>query len=279
MQICTTLQGGRWQDILRLHLKPEEIERLDKLPNTQLLSAIHLRIAVGPHRTQPLLNKAKPILCEIDLNGKRRCMFIHPNGVRCDKYTASGMCGDHMPSVKTSTPFFKSQTLNDQYLKYLKDPRKQTLDREVALLRLMTQKALDYVQNDNVPLQIIEAVTVMVDKTKQMVEAMSKLNQLTPETVDNILNAVVKIMEKYVSPENLEAAASEISALNLTEPVSEVLPDPGVEMVIDGQVQKIEAIDTDKKIQQRALLETYGGELSPENRATLEAMINANQSS
>jgi hypothetical protein len=143
----------------------------------------------------------------------------------------------------------------------------------------MTQKALDYVQNDNVPLQIIEAVTVMVDKTKQMVEAMSKLNQLTPETVDNILNAVVKIMEKYVSPENLEAAASEISALNLTEPVSEVLPDPGVEMVIDGQVQKIEAIDTDKKIQQRALLETYGGELSPENRATLEAMINANQSS
>lgn len=178
-----------------------------------------------------------------------------------------------MPAVKQVTKFFKSQTLNDQYKAYLKDPRQLSLNRELAMLRLMMAKLMDMVVGDNVPIQIIEHVTVLTRDIKSMVEATAKLNQLTPETVDNILNACVKVLEEYVPADKLEEAAAKIQELSSTDPVSDIQFEPGNNIEIDGEVQTIAAVDG-RDIQKRALLEHYGPLLDPENLETLKGIVN-----
>lgn len=273
LRICTELQGGTWQTYLRAHLTEEEVAKLDKSVPMPMLSAPQLKYAVGAARAVKLLNLVRPIMPEIDLKGQRRCVYIHDNGVRCSNYIASGMCGVHMPAVKQVTKFFKSQTLNDQYKAYLKDPRQLSLNRELAMLRLMMAKLMDMVVGDNVPIQIIEHVTVLTRDIKSMVEATAKLNQLTPETVDNILNACVKVLEEYVPADKLEEAAAKIQELSSTDPVSDIQFEPGNNIEIDGEVQTIAAVDG-RDIQKRALLEHYGPLLDPENLETLKGIVN-----
>ncbi len=272
VKLCTQLQGGTWQTYLHAELTPKEVGRLNAMPPLKLLNAVQLKQAVGANRVQKLLNRVKPILPEIDLNGNRRCIYIKEDGVRCQGYNEPGMCKEHMSKVTTITPHFRNQTLQQQYDKYLRDPKKMHLDRELAMLRLMMQKLMDSITGENIPVMTIQHMTVLTRDIKAMVEACTKMNQLTPETVDNILGEVVKILAKFVPADKLEDAAAELEKLTMSDPISEVPLDPGTLIEVDGQVQEIEVEDP-KAIQRRALLERYGNELGEEERKTLESML------
>jgi hypothetical protein len=169
-------------------------------------------------------------------------------------YTLNGMCGNHMSAVANFTKHFRSQKLRDQFLTFMNDPHKMRLTGELSLLRVMLVQMISRTDNDVLPIQHIEAITVLCEKIMSMSVNMSKLNQLTPEVVDNILNKAIDVLAKYLPPDKLVEAAKEIQALSLVDPTAEAPIDPGNFIVIDEQPVRIGTNTEDPEaIKRRAL--------------------------
>jgi hypothetical protein len=238
--ICTSLEGRSWLELLSSRLTPNEKEKLKSLNKSSVLSAIQLHQAVGNRlRAQKLMKSIEPILSEISLEGHRRCVYVFDNGVRCREYTLQGMCGSHMSAVANFTKHFKSQKLRDQFVTFMNDPHKMRLTGELSLLRVMLVQMISRSEHDVLPIQHIEAITVLCEKIMSMSVNMSKLNQLTPEVVDNILNKAVDVLAKYLPADRLMEAAKEIQALALVDPTAETPIDPGNFIVINEEPVRI----------------------------------------
>ena len=149
------------------------------------------------------------------------------------------MCGNHMNAVANFTKHFRSQKLRDQFLTFMNDPHKMRLTGELSILRVMLVQMISRTDNDILPIQHIEAITVLCEKIMSMSVNMSKLNQLTPEVVDNILNKAIDVLAKYLPPDKLVDAAKEIQALSLVDPTAETPIDPGNFIVIDEEPVRI----------------------------------------
>lgn len=196
-----------------------------------------------------------PILPEISLEGQRRCIYVHDNGVRCDKYTASGMCKEHMSNVTTFSKHFKSQQLRDQFISFVNDPRKMQLGNELAMLRVMIVQMIQRNKSEVMSTESIVCITQLCEKVMTMATAMSKLNQLTPEVVDNILNNAINVLAKYLPPDKLVEAAKEIQALSLVDPAVDTPIDPGNTINIGNENVLITTNDDPDSILKRTLTE------------------------
>lgn len=160
-----------------------------------------------------------------------------------------------MGSVTNFTKFFKSQKLKEQFLTFMNAPNKMQLNGELSMLRVMLVQLIQRSDQEVLPIQHIEAITVLCEKIMNMTVNMSKLNQLTPEVVDNILNKAVDVLAKYLPPELLVEAAKEIQALATVDPTAESPIEPGNFITIDEKQIRIESnVDEDKNIQRRVLL-------------------------
>ena len=191
---------------------------------------------------------------EISLSGHRRCVYVSDDTIRCREYTLNGMCGNHMSTVANFTKHFKSQKLRDQFSTFMNDPHKMRLTGELSLLRVMLVQMISRSETDIMPIQHIEAITVLCEKIMNMSVNMNKLNQLTPEVVDNILNKAVDVLAKYLPPDRLLEAAKEIQALALVDPSAESPVDPGNLIEVDNELVKITTNTEDPDaIKRRAL--------------------------
>lgn len=155
------------------------------------------------------------------------------------KYTLNGMCGSHMGTVANFTKHFRSQKLRDQFTQFMGDPHKLRLTGELSLLRVMLVQMVSRTESEVLPIQHIEAITVLCEKIMTMSVNMSKLNQLTPEVVDNILNRAIDVLAKYLPPDRLVDAAKEIQALALVDPTADSPIDPGNYITINEEPIRI----------------------------------------
>lgn len=144
-----------------------------------------------------------------------------------------------MSTVANFTRHFKSQKLRDQFTSFMNDPHKMRLTGELSILRVMLVQMISRADSDVLPIQHIEAITVLCEKIMTMSVNMSKLNQLTPEVVDNILNKAIDVLAKYLSPDMLVEAAKEIQSLALVDPIAETPIDPGNYIVINEEPVRI----------------------------------------
>ena len=252
--ICTILEGRSWVEILGGLLQHREIDKLNALPRSKVLNAVQLEQAVGKTRASHLLRRTT-ILPEIAQNGKKRCIYVYDNTLRCRQYTDEGMCGCHMSAVENFTKHFKSRKIKDQFLTFVNDPQKMRLTGEMAMLRVMIVQMIGRVQGDDMPIQTIQAVTVLCEKVMNMATTISKMNQLTPEVVDNILNKTIEIMSKYLPPDRLVEAAKEISLLATVDPSANSPIEPGQMIEVENDLLEITStVDENKQIQRNTLL-------------------------
>jgi hypothetical protein len=274
--ICLKLQGGTWQEILSEHLTPLEKLELRNSPQSTLLSAIQLQTILGAKRTQHLVSIALSlnILVEIDVDGKRRCMFVEDER-RCKNYSSGGICMNHAVKVQNYSNHFKSQHIRDAHEKFRKDPRRLSLDGDLAILRVLLTQTINLTTNaatGQMGLQGIQTSTVLVDKIRAMVESISSISKLTPEYVDNLLNKVIEAATEFIDPTRLEEFAARVQSLMLLEPEPDVPIEEGTEIEIDGEKHtvEVEAPTKEENLQARALLKQYGSMLPPDELEALK---------
>lgn len=130
------------------------------------------------------------------------------------------------------------------------------LTNELAMLRVMMVQMIQRSDSDRMSTESIVCITQLCEKIMTMSSTMSKLNQLTPEVVDNILNKAVDILAEYVPPERLVEAAQKIQALALVDPSASTPIDPGnlIEIEEKGVLITTNADDPDA-ILKRTLVE------------------------
>lgn len=251
--IETKLNGSKWAEIAAKFLSEEELQLLKQIPKSKLLSSIQLQMAVGKTRAKKVVKQILPILPEVNFDAKRRCVFVK-DGVRCDKFTDAGMCKDHMNNAYKLTNVFKNQRLQDQLNKHMKSPQKMHLDMELSMMRVMLSELCNLANSsgaDQLPLSVIQSVTVLCDKIGAMVDRMNGLNKITPETIEALLNGVIKVMSEYIPPDKLVEATEKVIKLHTVDPTCDIEFVPGNEIEVEGHVHTITA----PSIQQRALEE------------------------
>ncbi len=161
-----------------------------------------------------------------------------------------------MSKAVSFTKHFKSQKLRDQFQEFVNDPHKMRLTGEMALLRVMLVQMISRTESDTLPIQHIEAITVLAEKVMGMANTISKMNQLTPEVVDNILNKAIEVLAKYLPPDRLVEAAQEIQALSNTDPKPVEPIEVGNFIEVDERTLRITSNTEDpNSIQKRTLLE------------------------
>jgi len=268
--ICTKLHGGDWLPILNKWLLSTEVLKLKHAPTPSLLSAAHLIAVLGWNRGRYLLKRCLPILPEIGLDGKRRCMFMQFDGVRCRNYSSGGICMNHAVRVVNYTQHFKSKDIRDTFNKFKTDPKKLQLDSELAMLRtLMTQVVnLCTASNGQMGMQGIQAATVLCDKIRQMIETISSMNKITPEYIDNLLSKVIDASAEYIDPNRLEEFAKRIQQMMMQEPEPDEPIEIGTKIEINGVEQTVEV--EEENIQMRTLIQEHGHLLPPDELAELK---------
>jgi hypothetical protein len=109
---------------------------------------------------------------------------------------------------------FKNKKLQDTYDALMTNPTRMQLDSEQAIMRLMLAQVLERLDADRgIPMDMIAAVTTMCEKITGVTEKIAKLNEVTPETINRLLDGVADILVKYVPQEHIEAATNEVGAL------------------------------------------------------------------
>jgi hypothetical protein len=274
--ICTKLQGGTWLDVLEKHLSWPEVMALKSIPQSTLLNAAQLKVALGKDRATQLLKLALPILPEISIEGKRRCVYVDAFGVRCRNYSEGGCCMSHAVKVTSMSSHFKSKDIRDAYDKFKKDPRRLSLDGELAILRLLMTQVINLCTNSangQMGMQGIQAATVLADKIRSMIETISSISKLTPEYVDNLLNKVIEASTDYIEPHKLNEFAKRVQALMLLEPEPDQPIEVGTVMEVNGEEKVVEVEEPQREnIQIRALLRFAhaNGTLPPEEIEALK---------
>jgi len=253
---ATQLASMSDADLESLGLNVVEIQTLRSLPPTKLSSMIPLVIAAGKKKAEHIQD-ILPFTPEVDTNGQRRCVYIDSKGDRCEKYGDKNtpVCHKHKHKAASLGTYFQSPTLRQTYDAFVTSPDKMKADGELALMRTMLATVLSKVNDENINLEVIAAVTTMSEKITQTVDRISKLEKITPEHLQNLMKKMVEIASDYIPTEKLDEFAHRIEGLNLDDSdirlVSGVRYMPGE--TVDGT--KIGAIDENVKMQKEALIE------------------------
>ena len=146
---------------------------------------------------------------------------------------------------------FKSITLKREYERLMQSPAKMHLDSEVSMMRLMLGIAVGQLKDGAINLEHVVLVTQLCEKISNVVDKMSKMNSITPETIDNMISGMVGIVARYVPADQLALIADEVAQLNPKVNISTVQSLPGEENGLSAFSIEAEPIS----IQKRALLE------------------------
>jgi hypothetical protein len=210
------LPDGRWDLLIpNTYLTVKEILSLRKAPPPPngLRSATHLAAIIGAKRARTILSTAK-IKCEIDEHGNRACVW---NG--CNKFSTNGtpLCDAHWGDGAMLGNAFRNPKLKDLYHKLAASPVRGQLDNEQAVMRVMLAQLLERIdEHDSPPMDLIAQITILCEKIANTTERMSKLNVITPEQIERVLDSVCTIMMKYVPQESIAPAISEVKNLTVT---------------------------------------------------------------
>jgi hypothetical protein len=257
--VTTELQGGNWKEIITENrdlvtdLEYIGIVQVCNGNNPELLSAIQLGVAVGNVRANELMwniYERTGVLPEVDYKGRRRCVAINKYNQRCTTYSNSLTCKKHLKKVNMYTNLFSDPSLQERYEAILRSPTKIQLDAEQAMMRLMLSEIVMKVNTGQIPIDLIAQVTILCEKISQITEKMSKMNEITPETIEKIFSGVTDIIAKYVPAQYLETVASEIEKLQpKTRPVENIPFTPGDTIKIRGEDVKIRLLHDSLKEQ------------------------------
>lgn len=245
--IATMLEGRHWADILEPYVDKEEYLLLLNCRSTKILSIHTLIETVGKIKAKKLEKLANEagFFAEIGRDSTRRCVYIK-DGKRCKAYVKGIMCVDHHKEVGMFSNFFRSVEFKERFEAFRTSSQKMQLDNEQALLRvLITELVSKMGKPGDVPIELIGGITTMIDKLANMTDKMSKMSEITPEAVENLLDKVVDIMIKYVPKENLEQASSEVAKLSIVkiEPKQEFTAGTNIEYA--GEEVKITSTASD----------------------------------
>lgn len=231
----TKLQSNDWYAALGDKLSKVEQLLLLTQPDTEILSAISLEMACGKKAAKTLISEAG-IHPEIDFDGMRRCIYMSTTGVRCCGYGELPICKKHERAAMSNLMNFKSEKLRHRYERELKNPRKMQLGSELAMMRTMLGAMVDKLTDSGeIPLEYIGAITSMCEKISGVVDKMSKMNTITPEHIDNILNKTVEIIARFVPADKMVEIADEIAKLDPTKMDSDIQFMPGETLeAVDG---------------------------------------------
>jgi hypothetical protein len=130
------------------------------------------------------------------------------------------------------------------------------LKNEQALMRvLITELVQKMGKPGDVPIELIGGLTTMIDKLTNMTEKMAKMNEITPESVEALLDKVVDILCKFVPPEKLQEASTEVAKLSIVKIESTEEYEDGTMLEYAGEKVKVTATKTDNDdIRQRAFI-------------------------
>lgn len=250
------LEDRTWIEVAGHLLRPDEINRLNQLPKTTLLSSVILFSALTPRRAEAIIKQCYPTyIPEINQRGDRRCVFIHNRGERCLSYNTDNggiVCKDHFERAYMISSLFKSPMLKEAFNHYLSSNEKLSLDNEIAMQRTMLHVLVERMDDGNLSLQDIAAVTALCDKISAVVERSAKLHQLTPESVNKLLSTVVDILTEFVPADKLTEVAAKLESVNPLKKMASIPYEPSNEVMIKDVKYRIEGTS----LKQQALMET-----------------------
>jgi hypothetical protein len=252
--LVTELIGDDWLGLLGNLLSDTEKQAILRLPRLDVSSAIKLSKAIGIDRTREVIRLSK-VYPEINVDGRRRC--VHSiGGKRCRTYSNLPICARHFESANMLSPStFKSEALRAAYMRNLANPRKLQTDSELAVMRTMLEMLLSKAnEQGNMPIEMIGAVSALSEKITVVADRMSKMQEITPEKVETMMERIVDIISEYVPAEKLKECADKISSVSLSQPSCAIdyLPGDTVVQDRDGNITENQ-ITT---VHQRALIET-----------------------
>lgn len=251
--IATLLEGRHWADVLENIVSNEEYITLLSCRSSKLLS-IHSLIGnvgnVKAKKYEKLANEVG-VFAEIGRDDTRRCVYVKDNK-RCKHYVKGIMCIEHYEEVGMFTSFFQSVEFKQRFEAFRNSPAKMHLDNEQALMRvLITELVSKMGKPGDVPIELIGGMTTMIDKLTNMTEKMAKMNEITPEAVENLLDKVVDILIKFVPKEALAEASAEVAKLSIVKIEPKLDFTGGTNIEYAGEDVKITATSSDAKSIQR----------------------------
>ena len=262
----TQFQDMSDEQLLHLGLTADEIKTLRGLPRTKLSSMIPLVVATGKKKAE-YISELLPTQPEIDINGNRRCVFLHSSGSRCEAYGGKDLpvCKKHSHAAASLGSYFESPKLREIYNAHVNSPDRLKSDGEIALMRTMLSTMLSKLDEGTMNMELIGAVSVLAEKITTVVERMSKLSAITPEDLQKLMRKMVDVASEFIPPDKLEAFAKKVDEIDLnTTPTrmrSGIRFEPGD--VIEGVTLTAEKdatlppkVDTNLEVQRKALLET-----------------------
>ena len=250
--IQTKLEGPDWTAILGDNLTDEEKFHVLASPQPPLLSSRQLKTLFGKLRADELL-ALSPIMPEINYHGHRRCVYVDDDSTRCMRYASMPCCEQHYQYARQLAPtVFKATSLKEIHRKHLMSPKKIQLDNELALMRTMQELMLNKFKNidaDKIPLELMGAITTMSEKIGGVVEKMSKMNQITPETVESMMDQVVDLVGEYLPADKLREFAEKAKRIRPETASCSIPYEPDDTIMIDDSDINITTVH------QRALLD------------------------
>lgn len=246
--LCTQLDNRRWQEILANENDP----RIAKAPHTKITTFAGLAFAVGKRQARAYIKKVS-ILPEVEAKGERRCIFIRDT-VRCCKYNRGPLCVSHYDEISMYHNFFRAQTLRDEFKAFHNDPQRVQLAGEQAMLRTMLAQVLKKMGNGDVSLDLISNVVVMCDKIGMLTEKMSKINQVTPEQLELLLNRFTDLFVKYVPSDKLEEASAELAKIQIVKIESAQPYEPGLHIEaptpidVEGTIVELKSVARERAL-------------------------------
>lgn len=251
----TQFQDMSDTQLLQLGLTSDEIATLRTLPRTKLSSMIPLVVAAGKKKAEHIA-EILPSLPEIDVNGNRRCVFIDSKGTRCERYGGKDLpcCKKHTHAASSLGTYFQSPKLREIFNAHVASPDRLRSDGELALMRTMLSTLLSKLNEDNINIEVIGAVSVLADKITGVVERINKAAAITPDDLQKLMVKMVEVAAEYVPADKLDEFAKKVENIDMEDhPLrlkAGVRFEPGED--IDGV--KIE--DVSMSPQKKALLET-----------------------
>lgn len=255
--LATHLEGTQISDFSDEYLKTtcrltqDEIDYIRKMPAQQLSTLIPLVMMIGKKQAKEVA-ASLPFIPEIDEQGRRRCVMI-TDGERCRRYGDKDVpvCKQHYKDAKMIGNHFGSPLLRETYKRFYEDPNKMRCDGELTLMRTMLASLLQRITDDNLNIEVIAGVTSMCDKITVVIERMGKIEKITPEHLNLLMQQMTEIAAKYIPADKLEEFAAAVEKISVEpDKLTQRIPyEPGAEIEVSGEKVVID-------IQKRALVET-----------------------
>lgn len=257
--IATRLEGRHWVDVLDGDIEPQEYNLLLCAKTTKMLNINVLIGVVGKTKARELEKRAneRGVFAEIGRDGARRCVYIK-EGKRCKCYNKGIMCTEHYQEVSMFTKFFQSVEFRQRFEAFKRSPHSMQLKNEQALMRvLITELVSKMGKPGDVPIELIGGLTTMIDKLTNMTEKMAKMNEITPESVETLLDKVVDILIKFVPTEKIQEASAEVSKLSIVKVEAEEEYEEGTNIEYAGEKLKISTTQSsNEEIRNRAFIDS-----------------------